>query len=196
MMLRWISVVPPSIELARERRKVCCQRPSATAHCAAVGELAERALDLHGQLLHALVALHPHHLARGGLGTGQLALEQLGDRARAGVLEHLGVDPHLGQLLAHHRVLGDRDPVLLGGAGHVDQAVERDAQAHLQAEAEREPLVHQGGEADRPAVVETAQDLGGGHADVVEVDLVELRVAGHLLERLHGDAGLFMSSRK
>src|SRR6185295_5326753 len=40
---------------------------------AAVGELAERALDLHGQLLHALVALHPHHLARGGLGPWHLA---------------------------------------------------------------------------------------------------------------------------
>src|SRR5690242_14843404 len=46
--------------------------PEAVGHrpLAAVAQLAERALDLHGQLLHALVAFHPHHLAGGGLGAG------------------------------------------------------------------------------------------------------------------------------
>src|SRR3972149_1966866 len=39
-------------------------------------------LDLHGQLLEPLVALHPHHLPRGGLGARQLPFEGLGDRAR------------------------------------------------------------------------------------------------------------------
>ena len=151
MMFRWISVVPPSMELARDRRKVCCQSPPATAHATALGELGERALDLHGQLLQPLVALDPHHLARGGLGPGQLALQELGDGARARVLEDLGVDPHLGELLAHDGVLGHGDAVLLGVARELDEPVERDAQAHLDAEAEREPLVHQRGEPDAPS---------------------------------------------
>src|SRR5262245_13421880 len=56
---------------------------------AALGELGVGTLELHGHLLEALMAFHPHHLAGGGLGTGQLALEELGDRARPRVLEHL-----------------------------------------------------------------------------------------------------------
>ena len=58
-MLRWISVVPPSMELARERRKVCCQRPSATAHRLPwVSWNAPRTLksDLNGFQLMALFA--------------------------------------------------------------------------------------------------------------------------------------------
>src|SRR3990172_12711682 len=63
------------------------------------GQLRVGPLDLHGQLLEPLVALHPHHLPRGGLGARQLPLEELGDGARPGVLEDLGVDPQLGELL-------------------------------------------------------------------------------------------------
>ena len=79
--------------------------------------------------------------------------------------------------------------VLLHPAREVDQRLERDAQPHLQPEAEGEALVHQRGEPDRPAVVDAAQHLRLVHAHVVEEDLVELGVAGDLLERLHRDAG-------
>ncbi len=68
-------------------------------------------------------------------------------------------------------------------------AFERDAQPHLQAEPEREALVHQRGQAHLPAVVDLAEHLRLVHAHVVEEDLVELRVAGDLLERLHRHAG-------
>src|SRR5438552_10993459 len=40
-----------------------------------------RSLDLHGQLLQALMRLHPAHLAGRGLGPRQLTAQQLGDRA-------------------------------------------------------------------------------------------------------------------
>src|SRR5712691_13324371 len=62
-------------------------------------------LDLHRQILDLLVCLDPAHLARGRLGARDLALEELGDRPRAHVLQALSVDPELGDLLTHDRVL-------------------------------------------------------------------------------------------
>src|SRR5439155_3648229 len=87
-------------------------RPRAALH-----DLRVRSLDLHGQLLQPLVALHPHHLAGGGLGAGQLTLEELGDGPGAGLLEDLGVDPELGQLLPHDGIARDRSAILRGVAG-------------------------------------------------------------------------------
>src|SRR5437660_8400374 len=148
-----------------------------------------RPLDLHGQLLQALVRLDPAHLARGGLGSRQLAAQQLRDRARARIFQGLGVDPERRELLPHDRVLGGRAAVLLHPLGHVDERLQRDAQPYLETEAEGEPLVHERGEAHRPAVVDAAQDVALVNADVVEEDLVELGVAGDLLERLDRHAG-------
>src|SRR6185503_234568 len=99
---------------------------------AALGELRVGTLELHGELLEALMAFHPHHLAGGGLGPGQLALEELGDGASAGVLEHLGVDPELRELLAGDGILGRRRAVLRRPPREIDKAVQRDAQPYLQ----------------------------------------------------------------
>src|SRR5215831_9235064 len=101
---------------------------------AALGELGVGALELHGHLLETLMALHPHHLAGGGLGPGQLALEELGDGARAGVLEHLGIDPELRELLAGHGILRRRRAVLGRPPRELDEAIEGDAEPHLEAE--------------------------------------------------------------
>jgi len=86
-------------------------------------------------------------------------------------------------------ILRGGHPALLGPPREIDEPVERDAQANLEAEAEGEALVHEGGHAHGPAVVQPAQDVGLGHLDVVEVDLVELGVARDLLERLHRHPG-------
>ena len=57
------------------------------------------------------------------------------------------------------------------------------------AAADRHPLVHQGGERDPPAVADVADAVRVRDADVGEVDLVELGLAGHLAQRSHVDAG-------
>src|SRR6266571_4498161 len=155
----------------------------------ALRELRVGPLDLHRELLELLMRLHPAHLARGRLRTGQLPAQEARDRARAGEPQALRVDPELRELLAHDRALGDDAPVLLHPPRHVDDVVQRDPEPHLKAEAERQPLVHERGEPDLPAVVEPAEDLRLVHAHVVEEDLVELVVAGDLLERLHRHPG-------
>src|SRR5438045_3240586 len=92
------------------------QRPLGALH-----ELGVRPLDLHRELLQLLVRLDPPHLAGGSLGARDLALEQLGDGARPQILQRLGVDPELRQLLAHDGVLRDHAPALLHLAGHLDE---------------------------------------------------------------------------
>ena len=52
------------------------------------------------------------------------------------------------------------------------------------------PLVHEGRVGRGPAVVEATDEGGVGHPGVGDEDLVEERVAGHLLERAHVDAVL------
>src|SRR4029450_5490364 len=88
---------------------------------AALGELGVGPLELHLQLLEALMAFHPHHLAGGGFGPGRPALEELGDGARARVLEHLGVDPHLRELLSGDGILRRRRAVLGRAARGIDE---------------------------------------------------------------------------
>src|SRR5258705_873208 len=102
-------------------------RPPAAAH-----ELRVGALELHGHLLHPLMALHPHHLAGRGLRPGQLALEELGDGAGAGVLEYLGVDPHLRELLSHEGITLGGHALLGGAAVSVHQAINRACAAPAQ----------------------------------------------------------------
>ena len=58
------------------------------------------------------------------------------------------------------------------------------------AGAEAGPLVHEGRVGGRPPVVEAADQGGVGHPGVGDEDLVEERVARHLLERAHVDAVL------
>ena len=103
-------------------------------------ELRVRPLDLHRELLEPLVRVHPRDLAGRRLRTRHLPAEQARERARARVLQALGVDPELGELLARHRRRRDGAPRLLHAARHLDEGVERDAQPHLEAEAEREAL--------------------------------------------------------
>ena len=67
------------------------------------------------------------------------------------------------------------------------EAVGAPAEA-LAAEPDRHALEHQRGEADAPAAVDRA-DLGARlEVDVVEEDLVEVRLAGDLAQRAHGHA--------
>ena len=54
--------------------------------------------------------------------------------------------------------------------------------------ADRHPLVHERGQGDPPAVARRAEALAVGDADVGEVHLVELGLAGHLAQRPHLDA--------
>src|SRR5689334_5284677 len=54
---------------------------------------------------------------------------------------------------------------------------------------EREPLSLQRGRRDLPAVTDRTEHVGRADLDAVEEDLVELRLAVHLSERSHVDAG-------
>ena len=80
-------------------------------------------------------------------------------------------------------------PSFVHPARQLDEAVEGDAQAHLEAEAEGEALVHEVVSPTSQPLFSAAQDLRLVHAHVVEEDLVELGVAGDLPQRLHRDAG-------
>ena len=118
------------------------------------------------------------------LGAG---VARLGGRAGPQVREPqgLGVDPQLHQLVAEHRVLvgalaprGAR-PRRWGRcpAGRVPPPA-----------ADGGALVHQRGHRHPPAVAHVADAVGVGDADVGQVDLVELRLAGDLAQRPDLDA--------
>ena len=57
------------------------------------------------------------------------------------------------------------------------------------ARADVAALARQHAHADAPAAVQRAEQVVGGQLDVGEEDLVELGLAGHLLERADLDAG-------
>ena len=87
--------------------------------------------DLHGQLLQLLMRLHPDHLSGRRLGSRHLALEQPRDGARAEILQALGVDPELSDLLPHHGIAGEHATVLLHAPRQLDEPIERNPQPDL-----------------------------------------------------------------
>ena len=102
--------------------------------------------------------------------------------ADVGEPEHLGADPEGHQLvLAGGVVVAPRLPGLDGLADEPGALRGHPA-------ADGDPLVHEGGEHDPPAVARLAEALGVGDARVGEVHLVELGLAGDLVERPHLDA--------
>ena len=64
----------------------------------------------------------------------------------------------------------------------------RAAGRRTRAATDRRALVHQRGHGHPPAVAHATDAVGVGHADVGEVDLVELGLAGHLAQRTDLDA--------
>ena len=122
MMFLRMSVVPPSIELARERRKLYSQAPLAGACSEPRLERRVGALDVERQLGDPLVDVGPLPLAERALGAGDAGLHRLG-QAAVGVEAHrLGLDVELGDPLAEDRVLGRGAAVDAGLGGQRSSA--------------------------------------------------------------------------
>ena len=84
-------------------------------------------------------------------------------------------DPGVGDALSDDRVLG-----LAVLHGDVDDLLQLVLEGHLLAQGRGAALEDQGSHGDLPAAVHVADDVLGGGARVVEEDLAELRIAGHL----------------
>src|SRR5215831_6968755 len=143
MMFFWISVVPPSMELARERRNECAHTPPSTAQSepftsCEYGPSISTAISCSRWCV-STHAIFPVDASGPGISPRSSLVS-----ARARVLEALRVDPELRQLLPHHRVLRDDTAALLHALRELEQPVERDPEPHLQAEAQRQAFIHQG----------------------------------------------------
>ena len=71
---------------------------------------------------------------------------------------------------------------------HLDRFADEATAPCWNLAADGHPLVHQRREHDPPAVADVAEPLGVGDPDVGEVHLVELGLAGDLVQRPHLDA--------
>src|SRR5882724_7438411 len=101
MMFFWISVVPPSIELARARRNEYCHTPLSTATSDPRASIAYGPwISMASSCRRWSVSTQPI-LPVEASGPGSSPRSSL-DGARAGVLEGLGVEPERGALLSHH----------------------------------------------------------------------------------------------
>jgi hypothetical protein len=85
------------------------------------------------------------------------------------------LDLKLRELLAHKPVHDCAAPV-----DHLCQPRHVFLPAHVVDEEQRPAFMAEGGEDDLPALVDLTDDAVGGHAHVVEEDLVEVVVAGNL----------------
>ena len=160
MFLR-ISVVPPSIEFARARRKRYCQRASAGA-------------DVHRELGERLVHLGPVPLAERPLGARRVARQT----AVGGEPQHVRLRDQLAVALADHGVA-----VQPGLADEIAQLAQGDLDPHLQREGQAGALVHERGDRHRPAVALPADDVLVRDPRLLEEQLVELGLAGDLHQR-------------
>ena len=132
MMLRWISLVPPMIELARDASSPSAHRPSSTA-CVVVGH-EQRVGPEHRDrgLVEPLAHARPEQLHEARLGTDLLAAGEAGQRARVVQAEDLDVDPRLREPLPDERVV---EPA--AARARLDQALDRDLVEHLLLPHER-----------------------------------------------------------
>jgi hypothetical protein len=155
----------------------------------AVAACGMRAQHVEGHVDEPLLDLGEDDLVHRALETGVAVGDHLAHAAVALVLEHLDADeglreraPDLGRL--------DRRPAAARGAVRLlDDAIEQHAQDDLPPDAVPAALVRQRVHGGRPTAVQLAEQAVGRDAHVVEVDLAELRVPGHLGEWAHLDAG-------
>src|SRR4051794_351898 len=134
--------------------------------------------DLHRQLGERLVGVGPPPLDERALGAGDAGLHLLGQAARGGQPQALGLDVELGDLLADDGVL-----VHAALARQLHQLAEGDLELDRRAEAEPRALVHQRGDGDHPAVALAADDVLVRDPSLLDEELVELRLAGYLAQR-------------
>ena len=184
MMLRWISLVPPMIELARVDSRPRAQRPPSIAPASSAHEQRAGAEHVGRGLVEPLARAGPEQLHDARLRADLLAPLEPGERARVVQAEDLDVDPRLREPLAHARV--GRAPARAHASA---SALDRGLEQHLLLPDERRAaLVGERRVRDPPTLVLRTDEVLDRHLDVVEEHLVELVLAGHLAERAHVDA--------
>ena len=211
-MLRWISSVPPAIDMPGTDRAIWANRPSAGA-CGPV-ELAARAERSQDEVAVGAHEADRGELAEGDLGAGEVSGAGGGSGAQRREPPDLRPRVQPRRLLAQHRIavatgrpqdVDEHAPRLAGG-GHraaravVDLAagvaadrqvqVERVLDAGRRLGLERVPLVGQQAQGHAPPLVHVADHVLDGHDGVGEEHLVELGVARHLDEGPGLDTGL------
>src|SRR5581483_7962982 len=145
-----------------------------------------RSEHLHRERPHALRELAPEELLERRLGTDRLAARLRRQAATAEKAHDLEIDVRLGELLAYARVAVRAAP-----AREFEEL--RQVLRHVAVEHERPhrtALVREDAHRDLPAVARLSDDVVARDADLIEEDLVELRLARHLAERADVDAGL------
>src|SRR4051795_3934488 len=112
------------------------------------------AADVHRELGQRLVGLRPLQLRQRALRARLAALHDLGQAARCGVAQRLGVDVEIGDLLADDRVLVDA-----ALAREIHQLAKRDLDADRSRAAQAGALEHQRRERDLPSVADAADHV-------------------------------------
>ena len=184
MMLRWISLVPPGMVAANERR-YCVRHAAGAPHlrCGDVEVDALRAELLQPDEQRALQRLAAEQLEERVLGR-RLALRELREAPVADELQGLRVDVR-GR---HQIAVAFARTVLLAHAHEVLDDVRAVVRV---VDPQHRALVRERAHRQAPTVVEVADEVLGRHLDVGEEHLVEVRVVvvGQLGDRPVLDAG-------
>ena len=170
MMLCWISLVPPMIDVARDVSNPSAHRPSSIASLSPGISRASGPRRVDRRVVEPLAHARPEQLHDARFGTERLAAGQAGTRARVEQAEDLDLDPRLHEPLPHVRVAEEAP-----GRTRVGQLTHRHLVQHLFLPHERRAaLVGQRRARHAPALVLGADEVLDRDLDVVEKDLVEL----------------------
>ena len=213
-MLRWISSVPPTIDMRgtdgessgtrppverSARRRTCRGRRGGQGRASRIARHSRIAASLPVGLGRPAAPVEPATSASGGsAGQPPGACDA---RSRGGA-KRSSWSRAAGGSGAGNRVTWPRprrqEPPGRRERARPGRAEVEGAQAAGLRERRRPgtPLEGQRGQRHRPTPVDLADQVGIGHPRVVEEHLVELGVAGHLPQRPHLDAGLASRSAK
>ncbi len=192
MMLRWISLVPPMIDVGARRQEP--EHPGPVVDRVVVGRQEQGIAPQHRErgLVQPLAHPRPEQLDQARLRAELVAPLEPSERPLVVEAEDLDVDPGCRQPLPSARV--GRPAARPAGRG---QPLDRHLMEHLLLPDERRaPLVGQRRVRHAPTLVLRTDDVADRDLDVVEEDLVELALTGDLAQRADLDAGRVHGDRQ
>src|SRR5262245_61057193 len=148
-------------------------------------ELAVGAKQLLGDLLEALVQLAPEDLLDRSFRAGNAGRAEAAEGSHLVPAHDLDLCVALCEFLAYDGICGGRTAVALGRPRQLCKALHVPAVGDLESSAEGAALVHERAHGHGPSFVHFAYNIFYRHANVVEEELVEFGLAGHLPQRAY-----------
>ena len=157
--------------------------PRSGAQRERLGEGSERAEQIHGEGRELLAQLVGHHLGEGGLVANGLTRLDHGAHAVEEEPERLDLGGEGGEAAAHAGIAREQGSASRRGVGVLHELAQEARERGRLVEAAPEAVGVEPGEERLKALALAPEHAVGGHAHVVEEDLVVIHLAGQAPDR-------------